>query len=249
MIPLKDDNPTRSKKPPIVTYGVIFFCVIIFFSQLGLSETELRDFTFSYGLIPSVLMGIDQLPEELFKISPIGTIFTSMFMHGGWMHLIGNMLYLWIFADNIEDDLGTLNFVIFYFVSGIGAAMSQVLMDVNSQIPMIGASGAIGGVLGAYLINYPNAKVLVLIPLGFFSQLVKIRALYVLGFWFILQFINSALTSSGGGGVAYAAHIGGFITGMILILFFNKTNLKSKKANSAINKDTLKKKNKGPWEQ
>ena len=241
MIPLKDDNPTSSR--PIVSYGIIGFCVLIFIAQLGLSETELRDFTYSYGLIPSVLMGTDQLPNELYKISPIGTIFTSMFMHGGWMHLIGNMLYLWIFADNIEDDLGTLNFVIFYFVSGIGAAMSQVLMDVSSQIPMIGASGAIGGVLGAYLINYPNARVLVLIPFGFFSQLIKIRALYVLGFWFVLQFINSFLSSSSGGGVAYAAHIGGFVTGAILILFFNKRN-KKKSYKVKVNKN-----NKGPWEQ
>ena len=241
MIPLKDDNPTSGK--PIVSYSIIFFCIIIFLAQLGLDEIEIRDFTYSYGLIPSVLMGIDQLPDNLNKISPIGTIFTSMFMHGGWMHLIGNMLYLWIFADNIEDDLGTLNFVIFYFVSGIGAAMSQVFIDINSQIPMIGASGAIGGVLGAYLINYPNARVLVLIPFGFFSQLLKIRALYVLGFWFILQFINSFLSSSSGGGVAYAAHIGGFISGVILILFFNrnvsKRNYKPRK----------KKISKGPWEQ
>ncbi len=242
MIPLKDDNPTKGK--PIVSYGIIGFCILIFLAQTGLSETELRDFTYSYGLIPSVLMGIDQLPNDLNRISPIGTIFTSMFMHGGWMHLIGNMLYLWIFADNIEDDLGTLNFVIFYFVSGIGAAMAQVLVDVNSQIPMIGASGAIGGVLGAYLINYPNAKVLVLIPFGFFSQLIKIRALYVLGFWFILQFINSFLTaSSSGGGVAYAAHIGGFVTGVVLILFLNKKN------NKKIFKKKINKKQKGPWEQ
>ena len=241
MIPLKDDNPTSKK--PIVSYSIIGFCVLIFLAQLGLSETELRDFTYSYGLIPSVLMGIDELPNDLFKISPIGTIFTSMFMHGGWMHLIGNMLYLWIFADNIEDDLGTLNFVIFYSFCGIGAAMSQVLMDVNSQIPMIGASGAIGGVLGAYLINYPNAKVLVLIPLGFFSQLIKIRSLYVLGFWFLLQFINSFLSSSSGGGVAYAAHIVGFISGIILILFFNTRN------NKKNYKRKTKKINKGPWEQ
>tara|TARA_B100002052_G_scaffold294603_1_gene319652 strand:+ start:356 stop:1081 length:726 start_codon:yes stop_codon:yes gene_type:complete len=241
MIPLKDDNPTS--KRPIVSYSVIGFCVVIFLAQLGLSEKELRDFTYSYGLIPSVLMGIDQLPNDLFRISPIGTIFTSMFMHGGWMHLIGNMLYMWIFADNIEDDLGTLNFIIFYSFSGIGAAMSQVLMDVNSQIPMIGASGAIGGVLGAYLINYPNAKVLVLIPFGFFSQLIKIRAIYVLGFWFILQFVNSFLSSSSGGGVAYAAHIGGFITGIILILFFNKKNKRK------IYKSKIKNNKKGPWEQ
>tara|TARA_Y100000817_G_scaffold288648_1_gene258027 strand:- start:975 stop:1709 length:735 start_codon:yes stop_codon:yes gene_type:complete len=244
MIPLKDDNPTSGGRP-VVTYGIIFFCVIIFISQLGLSEFELREFTYSYGLIPSVLMGIDQLPNDLYKISPVGTIFTSMFMHGGWMHLIGNMLYLWIFADNIEDSLGTLNFVIFYMASGVGAAMSQVLIDVNSQIPMIGASGAIGGVLGAYLINYPNAKVLVLIPLGFFSHLIKIKALYVLGFWFILQFINSALSQSSGGGVAYAAHIGGFISGIILILFFNKKNKKGKR-NNIKSKRNIKK---GPWEQ
>tara|TARA_B100001996_G_scaffold360776_1_gene327031 strand:- start:140 stop:874 length:735 start_codon:yes stop_codon:yes gene_type:complete len=244
MIPLKDDNPTNSK--PIVSYGIIGFCVLIFLAQLGLSENELIDFTYSYGLIPSILMGIDQLPNDLFKISPVATIFTSMFMHGGWMHLIGNMLYLWIFADNIEDDLGTLNFVIFYFVCGVGAAMSQVLTDISSQIPMIGASGAIGGVLGAYLINYPNAKVLVLIPFGFFSQLIKIRALYVLGFWFILQFINSFMSSSSGGGVAYAAHIGGFVSGVILILFFNKKI--RRKSYKTISKKVNKNK-KGPWEQ
>jgi membrane associated rhomboid family serine protease len=243
MIPLKDENPTNKK--PIVSYCIIGFCVVIFLAQLGLSENELRDFTYSYGLIPSVLMGVDQLSGDLFKISPVGTIFTSMFMHGGWMHLIGNMLYMWIFADNIEDDLGTLNFVIFYLICGIGAAMSQVLTDINSQIPMIGASGAIGGVLGAYLINYPNAKVLVLIPFGFFSQLIKIRALYVLGFWFVLQFINSFLSSSEGG-VAYAAHIGGFISGVILILFFNK-KINKKSYKSKIK--GVKKANKGPWEQ
>ena len=122
--------------------------------------------------------------------------------------------------------------------------MSQVLIDVNSQIPMIGASGAIGGVLGAYLINYPNARVLVLIPFGFFSQLLKIRALYVLGFWFILQFVNSFLSSSSVGGVAYAAHIGGFISGVVLILFFNKSTFKNN-----LKKTTKNTKKKGPWEQ
>jgi membrane associated rhomboid family serine protease len=136
---------------------------------------------------------------------------------------------MWIFADNIEDNLGHIKFLIFYLLAGIGAAMTQVLMDTHSQVPMVGASGAIGGVLGAYLINHPNARVLVLIPFGFFSQLIKIRALYVLGFWFILQFIST------GGGVAYAAHIGGFVSGMILILFFNKKGRKKNKIT------------KGPW--
>ena len=228
MIPLKDDNPTSGK--PTITYLIIGICVFVFFMQLGSQSYKTGQLFYSYGLIPSVLMGNNQLPMDLYAIPSLLTIFTSMFMHGGFMHLIGNMLYMWIFADNIEDSLGPSKFIIFYLLSGIGAAMTQVLMDTHSQIPMVGASGAIGGVLGAYLINYPNAKVLVLIPFGFFSQLIKIKALYVLGFWFILQFISS------GGGVAYAAHIGGFISGMILILFFNK---KTKKKNKVV---------KGPWD-
>ena len=233
MIPLKDDNPTSGK--PTVTYFIIGICILVFFMQLGSQTYRTGQLFYSYGLIPSVLMGHDQLPMDLYVVPAYLTIFSSMFMHGGFMHLIGNMLYMWIFADNIEDNLGSRNFIIFYLLSGIGAAMAQVLMDTHSQIPMIGASGAIGGVLGAYLINHPNAKVLVLIPFGFFSQLIKIKALYVLGFWFVLQFINSSMMSSQGGGVAYAAHIGGFVSGIILILFFNK---KIKRKTKVI---------KGPW--
>jgi len=227
MIPLRDDNPTSSR--PIITYFLIGACVIVFLMQLGSQSYKTGQLFYSYGLIPSVLMGHNQLPMDLYVVPSYVTIFSSMFMHGGFMHLIGNMLYMWIFADNIEDNLGPNKFIIFYLLSGIGAAMTQVFMDTHSQVPMVGASGAIGGVLGAYLINHPNARVLVLIPFGFFSQLIKIRALYVLGFWFILQFISS------GGGVAYAAHIGGFVSGMILILFFNK---KYRKKNKII---------KGPW--
>ena len=227
MIPLKDDNPTSGR--PIVTYFLIGLCVFVFLMQLGSQSYKTGQLFYSYGLIPSVLMGHDQLPMDLYAIPAYATIFSSMFMHGGFMHLIGNMLYMWIFADNIEDNLGPKKFIIFYLISGIGAAMAQVLMDTHSQIPMVGASGAIGGVLGAYLINHPNARVLVLIPFGFFSQLIKIRALYVLGFWFVLQFINSSMMQSEGGGVAYAAHIGGFITGMVLILFFNKKKRKKSK--------------------
>ena len=227
MIPLKDDNPTSSK--PIVTYFIIGLCVLVFLMQLGSQSYRTGQLFYSYGLIPSVLMGHNQLPMDVYIVPAYITIFSSMFMHGGFMHIIGNMLYMWIFADNIEDDLGSKKFIIFYLLSGIGAAMTQVLIDTHSQVPMVGASGAIGGVLGAYLINHPKAKVLVLIPFGFFSQLIKIRALYVLGFWFILQFISQ------GGGVAYAAHIGGFVSGIILILFFNK---KRKRKNKVI---------KGPW--
>ena len=227
MIPLKDDNPTSGK--PIVTYFLIGLCVIIFLIQFSSQSYRSGELFYTYGLIPSVLMGHNQLPADLYVIPSWLSIFTTMFMHGGFMHLAGNMLYMWIFADNIEDNLGPKKFLVFYLLSGIGAAFTQVLIDTHSQVPMVGASGAIGGVLGAYLINHPNARVLVLIPFGFFSQLIKIRALYVLGFWFILQFISS------GGGVAYAAHIGGFVSGMILILFFNK---KYKKKNKII---------KGPW--
>ena len=233
MIPLKDDNPTSNK--PVVTYFLIGLCVLIFLIQLGSQSYKTGQLFYSYGLIPSVLMGHNQLPMDLYIVPAYITIFTSMFMHGGFMHLIGNMLYMWIFADNIEDNLGPSKFLIFYLLAGIGAAMTQVLIDTQSQVPMVGASGAIGGVLGAYLINHPNARVLVLIPFGFFSQLIKIRALYVLGFWFILQFISS------GGGVAYAAHIGGFISGIILILFFNKRT-QSKTKNIKKRKTT-----KGPW--
>ena len=229
MIPLKDDNPTSEK--PIITYSIIGICVLIFLIQLSSQSYKTGQLFYSYGLIPSVLMGHKQLPMDLYAIPSLLTIFTSMFMHGGFLHLAGNMLYMWIFADNIEDNLGYKNFLIFYLLSGVGAAMMQVLMNTHSQVPMIGASGAIGGVLGAYLINYPHAKVLVLIPFGFFSQLIKIRALYVLVFWFILQFISS------GGGVAYAAHIGGFVSGIILILFFNKKNKISSNKNIK----------KGPW--
>ena len=228
MIPLKDDNPTSGK--PVVTYFLIGFCIFIFFAQLSSQSYKTGELFYSYGLIPSVLMGQKELPMDLYAVPAYLTIFTSMFMHGGFMHLIGNMLYMWIFADNIDDNLGPYKFLVFYLLAGIGAAMAQVLIDTQSQVPMVGASGAIGGVLGAYLINHPNARVLVLIPFGFFSQLLKIRALYVLGFWFILQFISS------GGGVAYAAHIGGFVSGMVLILFFNK---KKRKKSKII---------KGPWD-
>ena len=168
MIPLKDDNPTSGK--PIVTYFVIAICVLIFFIQLTSQSYRTGQLFYSYGLIPSVLMGNNQLPLDLYAIPSWLTIFTSMFMHGGFMHLVGNMLYMWIFADNIEDSLGAKKFLIFYLLAGIGAAMTQVLMDTHSPIPMVGASGAIGGVLGAYLINYPNARVLVLIPFGSFRK-------------------------------------------------------------------------------
>ena len=238
MIPLKDDNPTYSK--PVITYSILGICVLVFILQISSTSYQSGKLFYSYGLIPAVLTGHKQLPAEIAMIAPELTLITSMFMHGGFMHLIGNMLYLWIFADNIEDELGPVKFICFYLLSGIAAALTQVFLNTESTIPMIGASGAIGGVLGAYIVNHPKAKVIVLIPLGFFSQIIKIPALYVLGFWFILQFINSSLSSSEGGGVAYGAHIGGFIFGVVAILFFNKKNKPLHKTP---------KKNINPWDQ
>jgi len=236
LIPLKDDNPTY--RTPIVTYSIIAICVIIFILEITSSSYNNGQLFYSYGLIPAVFTGQATLPNEIAGLPTEITLISSMFMHGGFMHLIGNMLYMWIFADNIEDEIGPIRFLIFYLLAGMAAALTQVYLNTSSTIPMIGASGAIGGVLGAYIVNHPKAKVLVLIPFGFFSQIIKIPALYVLGFWFVLQFINSSLSSSTGGGVAYGAHIGGFIFGVIAILFFNKKSTVQKFSNN---------KPKNPW--
>jgi membrane associated rhomboid family serine protease len=141
------------------------------------------------------------------------------------MHLIGNMLYLWIFGNNVEDAMGHVRFVLFYLLCGIVAALAQALPNPDSTIPMIGASGAISGVLGAYLLLYPRARVLVLVPLGYYTRLVHLPAMFVLGFWFVLQLINSALLTQTGGGVAWGAHIGGFVAGMALIPLFKRRNV------------------------
>jgi membrane associated rhomboid family serine protease len=161
-----------------------------------------------------------------------------MFLHGGWLHIIGNMLYLWIFGNNIEDILGHVGFVLFYVACGAAAALAQSALDVDSTVPMIGASGAIAGVLGAYAVLFPRAHVLVLLPLGFFSQVIRLPALLVLGFWFVLQFIEGGLTaSSGEGGVAYWAHIGGFVAGLVLIFLFPRRS-----------SPTSWRRRRGPWE-
>ena len=226
MIPLKDDNPTKGR--PIVSYGIIGFCILIFLAQTGLSETELRDFTYSYGLIPSVLMGIDQLPNDLYRISPIGTIFTSMFMHGGLMHIIGNMWFLYIFGDNVESILGHLRFLLFYLFCGFGAAIAQFLIEPQSTTPMVGASGAIAGILAAYMIKFPKAKVHVLAIIFIFITTIVVPAQIVLGLWFLMQ-LSGGLGSLGlntTGGIAWFAHIGGFIAGISSLKYFQTLQIK-----------------------
>ncbi|GAB4352903.1 MAG: rhomboid family intramembrane serine protease [Gammaproteobacteria bacterium] len=215
MIPLHDDNPTEIT--PIVTVSFMVACVLVFFWQISLDELAQQRAVFSFGVIPAVLFDIKQLAPDLAVLPAELTVFSSMFLHGGWMHLIGNMLYLWIFGNNVEDAMGHLRFIAFYFLSGIGAALAQSLANPESTIPMIGASGAISGILGAYILLYPHARVLVAIPLGFFFYTLRLPALAVLGFWFVLQLINSALTSSDEGGVAFIAHAGGFVVGMALV--------------------------------
>jgi membrane associated rhomboid family serine protease len=223
MIPLHDDNPTRIT--PLVNWAIIVLCVLAFLWQLSLGRYG-QNALYSLGVIPAVLFNIQPLPGELAIIPAWATLFSSMFLHGGWMHLIGNMLYLFIFGNNIEDAMGHAKFMVFYLICGIVAALAQALPDPQSITPMIGASGAISGVLGAYLLLYPHARVLVAIPLGFFIHTTRIKAFWVLGFWFVIQIISTVLSGQQQGGVAFGAHIGGFIAGMILIPFFKNRRVR-----------------------
>lgn len=220
MIPLHDDNPTQIT--PVVNTTIIVVCVMAFLWEVSLGPQEQAQVLYGLGLIPAVLFGEQDLPPAVALVPPELTILTSMFLHGGWMHLIGNMLYLWIFGNNIEDAMGHGRFIIFYLLSGLGAAMTQALIAPQSTIPMVGASGAISGVLGAYLLLHPYARVMVLIPLGFFAHIIYLPAMAVLGLWFIIQLLSSATADPEQGGVAFLAHVGGFITGMILILVFRR---------------------------
>jgi membrane associated rhomboid family serine protease len=220
MIPLRDENPSGT--PPIVTIAFIVLCVLVFLWQLSFGAEGGQRIVYALGVVPAVLLGQGQLPPDLSLVSPWMTIFTSMFMHGGWMHLIGNMLYLWIFGDNVEDAMGHGRFVAFYLLCGAAAVFAQALPEPSSTVPMVGASGAISGVLGAYLLLYPHARVLVVIPFGFYLHPMRIPAGLVLVLWFGLQLLSNLMAQPGQGGVAFRAHIGGFIAGMILIPIFKQ---------------------------
>ena len=215
MIPLRDDNPTRIT--PYVTVTIIAANVAVFMYQLSLPAPAVTRFVYEFGTIPAVVLGTQALPAQIVLIPPLLSIFTSMFLHGGFMHIIGNMLYLWIFGNNVEDFLGSFRFAVFYILSGLGASLAHIIFNPNSQVPMIGASGAIAGVLGAYFILYPGARVSTLLFLFIIIRVVSIPAAYVLGFWFLMQVLNVGL----GGGVAWFAHIGGFLIGILLIKVFS----------------------------
>jgi len=215
MIPLKDNIPTRTF--PIITISMLFVNMLIFVMQtLFVSPRESETYFKYYGLIPGeFLLALSQrwdlLPYNIL------TIFTSMFIHGGLFHMVGNMLYLWIFGNNVEDSMGHLRFIIFYFLSGIVAAAFQFFYDPASTIPMVGASGAVSGILGAYLVLYPYARIKTLLFIIIFIKIVELPAVFLLTIWFFMQVLYSHM-----GGVAWHAHIGGFIFGLLSIRLFRK---------------------------
>ncbi len=228
MFPLHDDNPTEIN--PVITIGLIVICILVYLWQTSLGQELGQAIVYSLGMIPAVLFNSTELSAELSIVPAELTVLTSMFMHGGFMHggfmhLAGNMLYLWIFGNNVEDSMGHIRFIIFYLLCGTAAALAQAIVNPNSEIPMIGASGAVSGVLGAYLLLHPHAKVLVVIPIIIILKTFRIPAMFVLGLWFAMQLISSTGTISGEGGTAWWAHIGGFIAGMILIPFFKNHNV------------------------
>ena len=225
VIPLHDDNPTTTR--PYVTVGIILACVLVYVWQhLLLSRVGASQALYAFGLVPAILTGREILPPGIEVIPAWGTILTSMFMHGGFWHLAGNMLYLWVFGNNIEESMGHVRFLIFYVICGIAAVFAQVLPNPGSVIPMVGASGAISGVLGAYMLLFPRARVLLGLPLGFLIvQLGRFPAIWVLAAWFGMQLIMGSIAASQApgeseGGVAFGAHIGGFVAGLALVTFF-----------------------------
>jgi membrane associated rhomboid family serine protease len=219
VIPLRDANPVR--RTPIVTIAIIVACIIAFAYRLGAESnagpTGVEDIFFRWGIVPAQLT--EAWRQGQFFGEETLAIFTSMFLHVNLIHLVGNLIYLWIFGNNIEDRLGRLGFLLFYLGGGVAAAVAQIAIDPNSEVPMVGASGAISAVLGAYLILFPGARILSLVFLGFFYQLIEVPAVIVLGLWFALQLIDGigSLGLAGAeGGVAFFAHIGGFVAGVVV---------------------------------
>ncbi|WP_176231731.1 rhomboid family intramembrane serine protease [Candidatus Hakubella thermalkaliphila] len=228
-LPLRDTTPSRSF--PIVNITLIGINILVFIYQLTLAKHALLQLVQAFGVVPqhylSALRGIStEFFLDIGSIHLLLPLVSSMFLHGGWLHILGNMLYLWIFGDNVEDSMGHFRYLLFYLLSGTIAGLAHILTNPTSTVPTIGASGAIAGVLGAYFILFPRARVITLVPFGFFLHIIQLPALIFLGFWFVLQFLYGAfaLTAVGraAGGIAWWAHIGGFVAGMVLIFLFQK---------------------------
>ncbi len=222
MIPIRDYNPTT--RTPYVTIALIASCILVFIWQLSLDPRSSDVMVRQFGFIPALLFGQATWADGMGLIPSWTTLITSMFLHGGIMHLAGNMLYLWIFGNNIEDVMGHARFLAFYLLCGFIAAMAQALPDTASTIPMIGASGAISGVLGAYLVLFPKAQVQVIIPIGFFIMR-TLSAGWLLGLWIAFQVISGLASDPSGGGVAWWAHVGGFVAGMALVHLFRQSDV------------------------
>src|SRR5437763_8975755 len=208
MIPLRDIIPSRTV--PYITITIIALNALAWLFEVSLSPEVLEQFLRIYGVVPADFTA--------------PTLITSMFLHGSWMHVIGNMWYLWIFGDNVEDRLGHGRFIVFYLMCGIAAALGQVAMDPLSTLPTIGASGAIAGVMGAYFVLYPQSRVLTLIPIFFYIEIIELPAIFLLGFWFLLQLfsVGAVTATSNSGGVAFAAHVAGFVVGVVGVFVFRK---------------------------
>lgn len=224
MIPIKDDNPTHHV--PLVTIVLILVNVAVFVFQWILGDDP-QAFAYRLGAIPWEITRFRELspvPDAYRSQFPnILTLFTSMFVHGGILHLLGNMLYLWIFGDNVEAIMGHGRFLFFYVTCGLVATLSHIVVEPSSMVPMVGASGAISGILGAYFLRFPRARVHVLFILFFFIRIARVSALFVLGFWFVMQLFNGFGTlGMEGQGVAWFAHIGGFVAGMVLVFLFER---------------------------
>lgn len=218
MLPLRDHNPSRST--PVINYLLIVLNILMFFWEMSLGRNFERALS-AVAFIPARFWSGE------FLLPNIMTIFVSMFLHGGLLHIGGNMLYLWIFGNNIEDVMGHVRFVIFYLTCGIVATLSHAVIEPSSTIPMVGASGAISGVLGAYLLLFPRAQVLVLIPLGLFTRTMYVPAAFALGLWFVMQVLSGGMSlGREGGGIAFFAHIGGFVAGMALIGVFKRPDVR-----------------------
>lgn len=221
MIPFRDDIPAQ--RYPVVTVLLILVNIVVFFYQLTLPAGAEAALIYRYGTVPGELTGAllrFDLPERSAWLG----LLTSMFLHGGWFHLAGNLWYLWIFGDNVEDRMGHFRFFLFYILCGLAASALHIVSDPVGSIPAIGASGAISGVLGAYLVFFPFARILTLVPLFLIWPVIPLPALVVLGFWFVVQILNGvaafSISSGGAGGVAWWAHIGGFVAGMLLARTF-----------------------------
>ena len=223
MIPLKDDTPSTLR--PRVTIALIAACGAAFLWQCSLDDNTSRRAVEALGAIPAVLLARARLPPDLQWVPRFATVFTSMFLHGGWMHLLGNMLFLWIYGDNVEDSMGHIRFAAFYLLCGVVAVLAQTLPDPGSPYPIIGASGAISGVLGAYLMLFPRAKVLTLVLLPFFFTTLRLPAMLLLLLWFAVQLLSGIAVPDGGASVAFRAHIGGFLAGVLFVVVMKRRNV------------------------